>query len=68
MGLGIFSDFTAGGDVALYTLHPALKAVLNQAVLVFLDAPAMYFIAPAFIWLAVTFRRSDWVRVFGKAE
>jgi len=67
MGLGFLGDFCSNQPFALYVVRPFWRPVLRQVVDVFLFAPAAYFAGPACIWLLVTFRRSDWNAIFGKA-
>ncbi|MGB2987004.1 MAG: hypothetical protein WBE26_14115 [Phycisphaerae bacterium] len=59
--LDAFSDPTV---LALFSLGPFWKDMLRKVIKVLIVAPAGWYAVPAFIWLAVTFRRGDLANLF----
>lgn len=54
--------------MAMYSLSPWVKSVLRGVALVLFRSPAMHYIGPLFIWLAVTFRRGDFEMILGRVS
>lgn len=46
--------------VRQYDFSETWASLLMQAKIAFVEAPASFFVVPIFIWIAATFRRSDW--------
>jgi hypothetical protein len=55
--------FFSHPSIAVVTLGPSTRTVLEKLFLVFYRAPEMHYIVPAFVWLLVTFRRDDLQRM-----
>lgn len=52
--------------IAVYSLPAWVKSILRGVSLVLFRSPAMHYIGPLFIWLAVTFRRGDFETLMGR--
>ena len=67
VGLFLVDAFSNGDILAIYSFSGWFKFILHSVSLVFFRSPAMHYIGPLFIWLAVTFRRGDFETIMGYA-
>jgi hypothetical protein len=64
VSLQILDAFSDRNALALFSLSPFWKDMLKVTIKVLVQAPAVHYMGPAFIWLIVAFRRGDLARVF----
>lgn len=57
--LVLFNAFSGDDPLNAFSLSPFWKSALGWAVLGLVRDATMHYVAPAFIWLLVTFRRGD---------
>ena len=60
--------FSGDKPLALFPLSPLWSKALDQAIAVLVSAPPSVYVVPIFIWILVTFRRSDleqWMERWG---
>ena len=63
--LRLLDTFSDGNVLALYTFSPFWKSLLQALVKIIVEQPETHYMAPAFIWILVVFRRGEWKRAFG---
>ncbi len=65
VAIALLYGFSGDHPIALYSPGPVWIAVLAGAHRVFATWINFSYVAPLFIWIVVTFRRSDWERLLG---
>lgn len=63
--LKLLDTYSDPNPLALYTFAAHWKSVLKAFVAVIIKAPETHYMAPAFIWVLVAFRRGEWRTAFG---
>ena len=66
VGLFLVNLLSNDNALAVYSLSPWVKWVLQSVWLVLFRSPAVHYIGPLLIWLAVTFRRGDFENLMGR--
>lgn len=66
VGLFLVDTFSNGDMLAIYSFPAWFKFVVHSAALILFQSPAMHYIGPLFIWLAVTFKRGDFEMIMGR--
>ncbi len=64
IALVLLRDLSQDDALCLFPLGPFGRQVLAWAVRALVMSPGSYFAFPVFIWILVTFRRSDWRALF----
>jgi hypothetical protein len=59
-GIEIVQLFSGQDALNIFDLGRFGRAALDQAHAALVGAPASFFVVPIFIWILVTFRRTDW--------
>lgn len=67
IGLFLVDAFSNDDMLAVYSFSGWFKFALHSTSLVLFRSPAVHYIGPLFIWLAVTFRRGDFETIMGHA-
>ncbi len=65
--LWLFYAFSQNNPIALFALDPFSRRVVHHMYQFLVVGVAGAYILPLPIWVLVSFRREDWVAVFGKA-
>ena len=68
MTLQLLDAYSDPNPLALFSLTRNWKITLKILVLIFFRAPETHYIAPAFIWILVTFRRGDLANMFTRQK
>lgn len=63
LALRLLDAFSDKNVLAIFSFGPVGKALLMVLIKVLAMSPVSAYIAPIFVWILVTFRRSDWARL-----
>ena len=63
LALRLLDAFSDKNVLAVFSLGPAVKALLVVLLKVLAMSPVSAYIAPIFVWILVTFRRGDWSKL-----
>jgi len=68
MLLLVVHGYSGGNVIAIYDVSPSTHKALAFMREVLVKAPVIKYTVPAVIWMLVSFRRSDWGKVFDTTE
>ena len=68
MLLLVVHGYSGGNVIAIYDVSRTTRTVLAFMREALVKAPVIKYTVPAVVWILVSFRRSDWAKMFGKIE
>ncbi len=68
MLLLVVHGYSRGDLISIFDVSPFTRTALAFMREALVKAPVVKYTVPAVIWMLVSFRRSDWAKIFGSTE